>query len=461
MTNELSKRTKTKPSLALFISLTVLAVLLVSVTVAWGQQQKRQVPVDSLIFDLKNPDAVRRKDAAIQLGNNKIQRAVPDLVAAAGDSDPAVRREIVIALDRMADIRSLPAFVKLIGDSEKDIRDKCIGGITNLYLAKESGLTVTIDKVANFFNPWSDEWADIVVEPGVPVDAQAITALSSRLQDPEDSIRTKASRSLGILKGLDAMPAILECLRQDKNNSVRFEIVRTIRKIGDISVAPELMNYLSYNDSKIRNEAVYTIGRFRYRAAIGELARLFNKESKLPANAIDKIYREKLLDALAYIADPSSKELFIHERSSPDNTIRLRAFEGLARIGDPGIVTEISRERLNEKDVKVQTAQAYALYRMGRKEYLDALVKALASRKTNYEARQYLVEFRSEELPELIAQTKNNDASIREALAEILGLIGDSSAIPALQELSKDRRGQIASLANQGMRRINARTGKS
>jgi HEAT repeat protein len=242
---------------------------------------------------------------------------------------------------------------------------------------------------------------------------------------------------------------------------VRFEIVRTIRKIGDISVAPELMNYISYSDNKIRNEAVYTIGRFRYRPAVGELARLFDKESKLPAKTIDRVYCEKLLDALAFIADPSSKGLFINERSSPDSTIRLRAFEGLARIGDPGIVTEISRERLNEKDAKVQTAQAYALYRTGRREYLDALVKALTSRKTNNEARQYLVEFKPEELQELIAQTKNNDPSVREALAEILGLIGDSSAIPALQELSKDRRGQVSSLANQAMRRINARAGKS
>jgi len=82
----------------------------------------RQVPVESLIYDLKNPDPVRRKEAAKLLGDNKVQTAIPDLVTAASDSDAAVRREIVIALDKMRDMRSLPAFHLLSADREKDIR---------------------------------------------------------------------------------------------------------------------------------------------------------------------------------------------------------------------------------------------------------------------------------------------------------------------------------------------------
>ena len=46
---------------------------------------------------------------------------------------------------------------------------------------------------------------------------------------------------------------------------------------------------------------------------------------------------------------------------------------------------------------------------------------------------------------------------MRESLAEVLGLMGDNRAIPALQELSKDRRGQVSALATQAQRRILAR----
>jgi HEAT repeat protein len=426
----------------------------------WTQKQtSRQVPVDSLIFDLKNPDAVRRKDAATQLGLNKIERAVPDLVAAAGDPVPDVRREIVVALDRILDARALPAFSKLSADPEKDIRDKSIHGILNLYLPPEKGIGATFNKMANFLNPWSDEWDQVVVEPGIVADPTAIAALRGRLQDQDEGLRIKAARALGILKGRDAIPSLLESLRNDSSNAVRFESVRALRKIGDPAVSKDVLGFVSYNDSKTRNESVYTVGRFRWAPAVNELTRLFEQEAAPAGKKPDRTYLNALIDALAFIADPSSKELFLKEVKSGDETVRLRAMEGLARIGDASMVTDISRDRMNEKDPKMRTAQAYALYRMGRKEYLDEVVKALGNRKTSQEARQYLAETRPEEMPDLYLQVKNDDPGIRESLAEILGLIGDNRAIPVLQELSQDHRGQIAALSNQAIRRISARTG--
>ena len=423
-----------------------------------AQDQARQSPVDGLIFDLKSPDPLRRKEAAKQLGDKRAQQAVPNLVVAASDVDPAVRREVAIALDKMLDPRTIPGLVPLTNDADQDIRERAMQGILDIYLPREGGVGATVNKVANFLNPWSDEWADVVAEPGVPVDPSAVTALQQRLQDTEEGIRIKAARALGVLRGKAAIPAMLDSLNQDRSNTVRFELIRALRKTGDPSVAKDLMNYVSYSDSKIRSEAVFTLGRLRYREAVPELTRLYERESAQPAKMIDKTYRERLLDALAFIGDAASKDLFAKEQTNSDDLLRLHAVEGLARIGDPSLVTDISRNRLHEKDAKIQTAQAYALYKMGRKEYLDALVKALSNRKTRDGARQYLVEFRPDQLPELYAHVKSNDVGVREGLAEVFGLIGDSESIQPLQELSKDRRGQIATLANQAIRRINART---
>jgi len=428
--------------------------------VARAQTPARQVPVDSLIFDLKNPDPVRRKEAARLLGENKLQRATPDLVAAASDADPAVRREIVVALDKMLDMRALPGFVKLNADPEKDIRDRCIMGIINLYIPQESGIVVSLNKVANFFNPWSDEWAEVVIESGINVEASAVDALRARLRDSDEAIRLKGTRALGILKARTAVADLLAALKQNQSYAMRFETIRSLRKIGDAAVAPELMPYLTYNDNRTRNEAVYALGRFRYRDAVAEMIRLFEKELALPQKLADKTYCAFLLDALAFIADPASKELFIKEKQDPDDDLRLRAVEGLARLGDPAMAPDMSRAWLNEKNPRIKTAQAYALYRMSRKEFLDELVKSLGNGKTNTEARALLLEFRPEQMPELYAQAKNNDANVREGLAEIYGLIGDERALPVLQSLAKDRRGQIAVLAGQGMRRINARFGR-
>jgi HEAT repeat protein len=423
-----------------------------------AQSQSRDVPIDGLLYDLKNPDPIRRKEAAKALGDNKVQRATPDLAALASDPDPAVRREVGIALDKIGDLRGIPAFVILTKDAEKDIRERAVQGILDLYLPRESGVGATVNKVTNFLNPWSDEWADVTVEPGTAIDATAVTALQERLQDGEETIRLKAARVLGVIRGKSAIPALVGTLQQDRSNTVRYEAARSLRKIGDPSVSKDLMNFLSYSDAKIRLECIYALGRFRFRDAVPELTRLYNLEAAQPPKAADKVARERLLDALAFIADPDSKDVFLKESTNLDATLRLRAVEGLARIGDPAMATDFSRSRLSEKDVRVQTAQAFGLYRMDRKEYLDVLVTALSNKKSRDDARQYLVEFRPNEMPELYAQVRNQDVAVREGLAEVFGLIGDNSALPPLQELAKDNRGEIASIANQSIRRINART---
>jgi HEAT repeat protein len=423
------------------------------------ERQTRQVPVDGLIYDLKNPDALRRREAAKLLGDNKVKRAIPDLVAVSADTDATVRRAAIFALASMGDMQCLPAFVRQSGDPDKEIREKCVDSLLDLYLPKETGLTASMSRVANLLNPWSDEWADVEIEPGIRVDASAIGALRERLGDPEDGIRIKSCRALGILKGRDALPDLTGLLENQSTNELRFEAIRAIRKIGDPGGGKALMNYLSYSDAKVRNEAVFTVGRLRYAAALSELTRLFESESAKPARLVDKTYQDFLLDAIACIADPASKQLFIKERMNPDDSLRLRAIEGLARLGESSLVTEIARDWLAERDSRLQTAQSFALYRMGRPEYLDDLVRRLGSGKTSADARRYLLEFRLQELPDLYAQAGNKETAVREGLVEILGLIGDKEAIPVLQELGRDDRGRVAALANQALRRVYARTG--
>jgi HEAT repeat protein len=107
----------------------------------------------------------------------------------------------------------------------------------------------------------------------------------------------------------------------------------------------------------------------------------------------------------------------------------------------------------------VQTAQAWALYRLGRKEFLTAVVDALASRGTNEEARQYLLELNRDDLPDLFPMATHADANVREAVAEILGLIGDRRAEPVLRGLTRDANAHVAELAAQALHRVNAREG--
>jgi HEAT repeat protein len=421
--------------------------------------QTGDVAVESLIYDLKNPDPVRRREAATRIGANKVQSATPDLVAAVHDSDPSVRRAIGASLQQVQDPRALPGFVALAADTEKDIRERAIEGMTTAYLPRETGLVVTLNKVATFFNPWSDEGGEAVIDPGLTVDASVIQALELRLTDPEPPLRAKAARSLGILRGGTAVPALLMVLREDRSNTARFEAARALRKIGDASVGEELLGLVTYTDPKVRNEVIFALGRLRYAPAVPELSRLYAREAAVPPKQMDRTFRERLLGALAFIGDPSSKDLFMREKNGTDLMLALHANEGLARIADPGTLVEISRDRQQQKDPRILTAQAWALYRLGRKEFLTSVVDALGSRRTNDDAKQYLLESRPVDVPDLFTYITHADSNVREALAEIFGLLGDARAVPSLHELSRDQSGQVAAFASQALQRINRRSG--
>ncbi len=411
--------------------------------------QTRQVSTESLIYDLRNPDAPRRVAAARELGMAKYLPAIPALLPLAEDPDVSVRRQVELALEEMGDIRVLSGLVQFTADSEPDIRDRAVRALVNLYLPRTTGPTAVLVKLGNLINPWSDEYSDTVVEPDIPVDASAVTALRARMSDTEDKIRQNASRGLGILRAEPAIPELLAALGQDRDPQVRFEAIRALKKIGSASVGDALMPMLNLNIDKVRHEVIVTLGSLRYRGAVPELTRIFEQ-----AKTADRA-RMLALGALADIADPSSRPMFLGLKADKDSTARLYGNEGLARQGDASLRTMMSADRLVEKNSRVQLAQAFGLLRMGREEYLDELVRGLGNLTTRDLAREYLIETRSEERPTLFA-TKAKSATVRAELADVFGMMGDRSALPALQEMERDSDSDVVRTAERAIRRINA-----
>src|SRR5206468_10704346 len=95
--------------------------------------QTRQVSVESMIFDLKSPDALRRQAAARDLAAARHRPATPHLVALAHDPVDAVRREVELSLERMEDMQALPGFIALAADVESDIRSRAVASLANIH----------------------------------------------------------------------------------------------------------------------------------------------------------------------------------------------------------------------------------------------------------------------------------------------------------------------------------------
>jgi HEAT repeat protein len=416
---------------------------------ASAQTTSQQASTDSLIYDLKNPDAPRRLAAARNLGLAKFQPAIPALLPLAEDPDASVRRQVELALEEMGDISVLPGLVRFTSDSEPAIRDRAVQALVNLHLPRATGPTAALAKLGSLLNHRPDEDSDVIVEPDIPVDPSVVSALRARLSDTEDGIRRRASRGLGIMRADAAIPELLVAVAEDRDAYVRLEAVRALRKIGDASAGDRLLPVLNLNVDRVRNEIIRTLGSLRYHGAVADLTKAF--EQAKPADWS----RTLALSALADIADPSSRPVFLDAKADRDVSLRLYAYEGLARLNDSSLGTMMSADRLVEKNPRVQAAQAFGLLRMGREEYLDELVRALGRPTTRDLAREYLLETAPAQRPALFANQPKS-ATVRAELADVFGLMGDRSALPALGELARDSDRDVAQNAERAVRRITA-----
>jgi HEAT repeat protein len=406
------------------------------------------ISVDTLIYDLKSPDAGRRQIAARELGALKHRGAIPDLVAMAHDPAAAVRREVELSLERMEDIQTLPGFIAFATDSENDIRARAVASLVNIHLSRTTGgLFAALSKLGDVIFLAADRDVELVVEPDVPVDSSVIETLRTRLTDNERTIRRTAIRGLGILRARQAVPDLLQVIREDRDNTLRFDGVRAIRKIDDRTVADQLVALLNINTDSVRNELMTTLGAMRYRGAVPELMKIVEQAKPTdPARVV-------ALAALADIGDPTPIPMFERLKADKNESLRLYANEGIARTANAEQKSEISAARLIEKSAVVRTAQAFALLRIGESEFLDELIRALDKTSTRDLAKEYLLETKPVDRPALFTPRPVNSVT-RAELADVLGRIGDPNALPWLQELSHDSDSDVAKAAGLATRRI-------
>lgn len=447
--------------------LALLAALLVGGAPA-GLQARPAEPgaesLESLVYDLKHPDPARRKKAAEKLGDLGSRDAVPPLIEAASDGDADVRKEVLAALNKLRDLRAIPAYASLSRDGYRDIRKSAIAALVNLYVARETGLVAGAKRLVDIINPFSSAEDDLVIEPYTAVDAETISAISERLTDSEEEIREAAAKALGILRARSALPAMLEALRTDTSKKVKVAIMRSFYKIGDNSVGPALMPLIYTSDREVRHEAIETIGLLKVKEATPDLIKLYQtapEERKrllkvVPATSTEEL-QLRSLEALARIGAREAEDLFVKALRHPKDDFRQAGAEGLARIADPVMVVVVQKEFLREKDKNVRLAESFALFRMGRSEYLQELVDALSSMMLRNQAQAYLMELSGEEAKLLYPYLRQGNSETKIRLAEVLGHIGDASALPHLEALGRSDDSEVAAAANQAIRRINAR----
>jgi HEAT repeat protein len=105
----------------------------------------------------------------------------------------------------------------------------------------------------------------------------------------------------------------------------------------------------------------------------------------------------------------------------------------------------------------VRMAAAFALQKLGR-NYAGRIADLMASPKVVDQGAEYLVELGPSMAPLLQPRLLEPDADVREAIADVLGVIGGPDVVPALQAAAaKDPKGAPGAAAKRAVARIQAR----
>ncbi len=416
--------------------------------------------VDGLIYDLKSPDPERRKEAAKALGANKVNKAVPDIIPLIDDSNSSVKLVAAQALLNINDPRALPAYIKSVRDPSLDLQKIGIQGIVNVYVTPPGGFTTDMKKAANFLNPLSDTYNPLMVEPYVPVSEDAVKAIADLLFSSDKGIRKDATVALGILRAQAALPAIEDAIEKEKDVGIKVEMIRTIYKIGDPTAGEVLIPMIRDSNKQVHDEAILALGHLKVKNAVPPLNELYGagiEERKkvfgvVPVSGKDDLQR-KLLQALAYIGDERSAEIFESALEDSRDEFRRYGAEGLGRMGDTGYMKLLATRYLREKSKSVKLAMSFALFLLGREEHLVEL----ADNANNTQAYYYLLECDAEQVKQIYIYVHTEPAKQKVAILNVLGLRGDLSALPVAEELSNDKDTNVASAANLAIRRLHGR----
>lgn len=408
--------------------------------------------------DIDHPDPKRRARAARELGRQGFE-AIPRLERLLSDHALEVRIEAVKAIVEIGGPRSLDPLIRATEDNDPEIQIRATDGLVNFYLPGyvRTGLSATLRRVGTALTSRFTDTSDQVIEPWVQVRPDVIRALGKLARGGASmEARANAARAIGILRGAEAIPDLLQAIRS-KDDRVIYECLIAFQKIRDPKVGPEIAFLLRDLNERVQIAVIETTGLLRNREALPQLRELLDSARS------DKV-RRATLTAMAMMPDERDRALFQRYLADRDDGLRAAAAEGLGRLRNPADLPALEKAFNEERKMPARLGAAFGLVLLGRTEMtefspLQYLVNTLNSAAWKGVARAYLVEL-ARETPVLRSLEKSLARGTRSEkieLARILAQSGDRETLPWLENLTKDSDAEVQREALSAVRTLKAR----
>lgn len=406
------------------------------------------------VTELKSPDANTRAKAARALGKSGDASAVAALAAALTDPSNKVRREVILALASIHRSESLEALIPATKDMDADLKALAVQSLVGYYSGQtpSPGFTGMVKKglrraKSRFVQDKTQ------VDPGTVVEAKVITALQEVMAETRSAGASReAAKGLGILLARNAVPDLVQAAHSSDEDLAR-EALNALSKIKDKSSGPQLTDLLDSPNRDIKRDAAVTVGVLRTEEALPKLQTIAETDP-------DPKDKQSAIEGLAYLGNRLSVPLFIKSLWDQNSKeIRTSAAEGLARAKDPQSLSELERAAIAEKDLGVKLAIEFAITTQGKDDYLSAMVDELASKLRGDAAEAYLIELSRDPkfLPKLYPYLQSHDPAARRRLCRVMMYTGDATSLEALDRLSHDPNGDVATMALRAKQAIRSR----
>jgi HEAT repeat protein len=309
---------------------------------------------------IKDDDIKVRARAAHAIGYNGLgDRFADDIINLLKEKDPSVKRSVIYAMGRAQGDRFLPYLKELLADADRAIRfdaafqlswrpaEKVADDYRKLLVDRDDYVRATglryLARYAGEKPPLSiadlEKYLD---DPSQDVRLAAIEALAHRghdstkrlsklLDDPAPRIRTQTLQTLGALKAVDQIDAVVKALN-DRDVVVRRYGVMAMEFVG--AERPEALRaMLKDNDDQVREHAARILGVFRDAGAVEGLASLLSDK-------VDRVRREAV-KALGQIAPRDYADAIAQRLADRDAQVRMFAARGLGKSGEMRFIKQL------------------------------------------------------------------------------------------------------------------------
>lgn len=386
----------------------------------------QQLRFDDVVRNLRNPDPKTRLAAVRLLREAKYPEAAAPMAP--------------LVLDPVDDIQLETIAAELSLFLEQDVKSKRM-------------VAFVLEKRKAAIAAAAFDLGPLVVWPR-PVPAELVSALLQAVDDENPKVRLEAIYATGVIAKATLAPLsndqaqrLIKAL-DHYDPAVRSGAARVIARLKVHEAGDALIKAVNDSQADVRYAAMRGLGAIREPRAVAALTEqfAFYKKGEGAWSA---------LDALAQIGAASSVPLFKERLQDRDPYIRRAATEGLGRAGDAASIDVFEKNITADDAPMVRLATAFALQKLGR-NYAARLIDLMNSTKVLAQGQEYLIELGPPVAPSLLPRLQEPDPDIREAMVDVLGVIGNESTLPALEAATKDGDASVASAAKRAIARIQA-----